>query len=146
MPHNQLKAFAHAEQTAQAWLSAVAARLGTSDLEFTYRVLRAWLHATRDRLTVDGAAHFASQLPELLRGVFYDGWAPSRVPVKFDAAEYIERFAAEARVSPGDVRYLAPIVSAAMAELCSPGTLDVVLARFPNQLRSVLRPAPVTPR
>jgi hypothetical protein len=28
------------------------------------------------------AAHVAAQLPELLRGVFYDGWNPSKVPVK----------------------------------------------------------------
>jgi len=36
-----------------------------------------------DRLPITIAANFAAQLPELLRGVFYDGWSPSRVPIKF---------------------------------------------------------------
>jgi uncharacterized protein (DUF2267 family) len=42
-----------------------------------YRVLRAVLHTLRDRLTVDEAAQFAAQLPELVRGVFYDSAKPA---------------------------------------------------------------------
>ena len=42
------------------------------------------------------AADFAGQLPELLRGVFYGGWNPSRVPVKFGPREYVLRFARDA--------------------------------------------------
>ena len=37
---------------------------------YAYRVLRAVLHALRDRVTVDVAAKFAAQLPTLLRGVY----------------------------------------------------------------------------
>jgi uncharacterized protein (DUF2267 family) len=63
-----------------AWLADVADSFGTEDRRFAYRVTRAWLHTLRDRLGVDASAHLAAQLPELLRGVFYDGWDPSRVP------------------------------------------------------------------
>jgi len=56
------------------WLADIDAGFGTSDRHFAYRVLRAWLHCLRDRLSVEVAAHFAAQLPELLRGVFFDGW------------------------------------------------------------------------
>ena len=66
-----------------AWLAEVAAEFGTEDRQFAYRVTRAWLHALRDRLPVPVAANFAAQLPEVLRGVYYGGWSPSRVPVKF---------------------------------------------------------------
>ncbi|MFD1049696.1 DUF2267 domain-containing protein, partial [Kibdelosporangium lantanae] len=74
--------FAHAEQTAYEWLRVIADQLGTDDVHEAYQVLRPWLHLLRDRLSVPGAAHLAAQLPELLRGVFYDGWRPSEVPVR----------------------------------------------------------------
>ena len=57
---------------ANAWLADIEAGFGTSDRRLAYRVLRAWLHSLRDRLSVEVAA----QLPELLRGVFCDGWNP----------------------------------------------------------------------
>jgi hypothetical protein len=50
--------------------------------EQSYSALRAVLHELRARLTVQEAADFAAQLPILVRGVFYEGWDPSRVPVK----------------------------------------------------------------
>ena len=69
---------------ANVWLADIDAGFGTSDRHLAYRILRAWLHNLRDRLTVEVAAHFAAQLPELLRGVFFDGWNPTRVPQKYD--------------------------------------------------------------
>ena len=63
------------------WLKELAAELGTDDRKFAYRVLRAYLHAVRDRLMVDEAAQLAAQLPELVRGIYYEGWVPSRTPM-----------------------------------------------------------------
>jgi len=96
---------------ANAWLADIEAGFGTSDRRLAYRVLRAWLHNLRDRLSVEVAAHFAAQLPELLRGVFFDGWTPSRVPQKYDRADYVTRFAREARVHDSDVAKAARIVT-----------------------------------
>ncbi|MGZ4255190.1 MAG: DUF2267 domain-containing protein [Solirubrobacteraceae bacterium] len=50
-------------EKAHVWLPEVAAELGTDDHHYVYRVLRAVLHAVRDRLTVDEAAQLAAQLP-----------------------------------------------------------------------------------
>jgi uncharacterized protein (DUF2267 family) len=50
---------------------------------------RAVLHALRDRLPLDNAVHFAAQLPMFLRGLFYDGWKPSQVPVKMSRDEFL---------------------------------------------------------
>lgn len=113
-------------------------RLGADDRRYAYRVLRAWLHVVRDRLTVDSAAHLGAQLPELLRGLFYEGWSPSRVPVRYDNAEFTERYAAEAGIAPADVPAAAAAVTAALRDLFSPGQLDHALAQLPRPLRALL--------
>jgi uncharacterized protein (DUF2267 family) len=74
-----------------AWLAGIEKGFGTHDRRLAYRAVRAWLNSLRDRLTVEAAA----QLPELPRGVFYDGWNPSRVPLKYGRPEYVARFARE---------------------------------------------------
>lgn len=130
--------FQYALNTANTWLAEVCGEFATDDRRFGYRVLRAWLHALRDRLTIDSAAKFGAQLPELLRGVYYDGWEPSRVPVKFGADEYVERFAVEARISAGDVRAAASAVARALGSRLSPGQLDEALAQIPEELRALI--------
>jgi uncharacterized protein (DUF2267 family) len=64
-------------EKAHVWLDEVAGQLGTDDHRQAYRVLRAYLHALRDRPTVDEAAQLAAQLPALIRGIYYEGWTPS---------------------------------------------------------------------
>jgi uncharacterized protein (DUF2267 family) len=91
---------AHAHQKAREWLNVIGGQLGTEDHPYVYRVTRTWLHVVRDRLTVDSAVHLAAQLPEFLRGVFYDGWTPSRVPVRYNAEKFTRLFAREAGISP----------------------------------------------
>ena len=92
----KVSALDHATQSAHTWVRDVAREFDTEDLEFAYRVLRAWLHTLRDRLSVEASAHFAAQLPDLIRGVFYAGWNHSAVPEKYDVEEYALRFAHEA--------------------------------------------------
>jgi uncharacterized protein (DUF2267 family) len=129
---------ARAGHTAREWLTTVASWLGTEDRDYTYRALRAWLHLVRDRLTVDSAAHLAAQLPELLRGIYFEGWVPSRVPVRYGVAEFTALFAREAGISPSDVPRTVTAVSAALSERFSPGQLEHVLALMPAGLRGEL--------
>ena len=138
MPRSRFDAFDHMTHTAHAWLADVAAAFDTADRRFAYRVLRAWLHALRDRLTVEGAAQFAAQLPELIRGVFYDGWNPSRVPIKYGPEEYVQRFANQARIPRADVPPAATRVSAVMRRHFSPGQLEEALAVLPEPLRILI--------
>ncbi len=128
---------------ATAWLTDIDAGFGTSDRNLAYRVLRAWLHNLRDRLSVEVAAHFAAQLPELLRGVFFDGWNPSRVPQKYDRAAYVTRFAREARVRDADVVKAAGIVTAVARRHMSAGVVAQAFGLLPADLRELLE-SPVT--
>lgn len=126
---------------ANAWLADIDAGFGTSDRRLAYRVLRAWLHCLRDRLSVEVAAHFAAQLPDLLRGVFFDGWNPVRVPHKYDRAAYVARFAREARVRESDVGKAAGIVSAVARQHMSAGVVAEAFGLLPGDLRQLLQPA-----
>jgi len=119
-------------------LADAAEQLGTDDRHFAYRVLRAWLHTVRDRLPVVGAAHFAAQLPELLRGVYYDGWDPAAVPNKYHQQEYASRFAYEARIGIDQVGPVTRAVTAAVARHVTTGQPTTVLAQLPGWLGEVL--------
>lgn len=133
--------FAHALNTANVWLSAVTEALGTEDRHFAQRALRGWLHALRDRLTIDVAAHLGAQLPELLRGIYYEGWDPSNVPVKYNREGFVDRFVHEAKVSAGDVPRMAPAITAAVHRQVSPGQLEAVFEQLPHDVRALLEPA-----
>jgi uncharacterized protein (DUF2267 family) len=136
-----IPALENATRLATEWVRDVADVFDTDDTPFAYRVLRAWLHALRDRLTVPTAAHFGAQLPELLRGVFYEGWNPSRVPVRLSATEYAEHFAHEAGISPNDVPKVASAVTTALGRRMSEGQLRKAMDELPAAVRALLRPA-----
>ena len=84
------------------------------------------------------AAHFAAQLPELLRGVYYDGWDPSAVPVKYDREGYVNRFVQEGKVTAEDVPRMAAAVTAVVRERGSPGHLEAALEQLPHDIRALL--------
>lgn len=84
-------------EKAQIWINDMAEELGTEDSQRAYRVLRAFLHALRDHLTVDEAAKLAAQLPIFVRGLFYEDWDPSRTPEHArDIGSFLTRIAGEA--------------------------------------------------
>ncbi len=130
--------FAPAVNTAHVWLRAVADRLGTEDRTFALRALRAWLHTVRDLVDVPVAAHFSAQLPELLRGIFYEGWVPAQVPMHHDVASFVERFASAAAVSDDEAVALVGAVTVALSDEFSPGHIDHVLVVVPESMRAVL--------
>lgn len=139
-------AFNHALHTANTWLADLGSAFGTHDRRYAQRALRAWLHTLRDRLTVDAAAKFGAQLPELLRGAYYDGWVPNRVPAKYGVDEYVQRFATQAGIRPAEVPVTASTITDVLAGHMSPGQLSEALAELPTDLRATIAGAATTVR
>lgn len=76
-----LTAIDHSPQVVAEWLNLLQLDLGLPDRNRAYMLLRETLHAIRDFLTVDEAADLSAQLPLLIRGIFFEGWAPAKTPV-----------------------------------------------------------------
>jgi uncharacterized protein (DUF2267 family) len=121
-----------------AWLADVAASFGTEDRRLAYRVTRSWLHTLRDRLPVPIAAHIAAQLPELLRGVFYEGWNPSKVPIKYSKDEYIARFAKDAQIHQTEVPRAGRLVTSALGKHLSAGAMNEAFGALPADIRKLV--------
>jgi uncharacterized protein (DUF2267 family) len=105
----------------------------------SYLALRTVLHTLRDRLTVQEASDLAAQLPMLMRGIFYEGWDPARVPIKMDREEFLERIREEFTYEvEGGVELLVQRVVQAVRRFVTDGEWDDVLATLPRDLAGLL--------
>jgi len=127
-------------EKAHVWLNDVAEELGTQDRQHAYRVLRAVLHALRDHLTVDEAAQLAAQLPIFVRGVFYEGWDPSRTPEHDrDIDTFLKKIATEAGLAgETEASIAASATSRVLRHHVSAGEGEKVLRALPQHLRELL--------
>ena len=82
-----LRVFDETLHATNTWLHEITSRMGWDDKQKGYRLLRVCLHALRDRLPVGEAVQLGAQFPILIRGVFYEGWRPSTVPLKTRAID-----------------------------------------------------------
>jgi uncharacterized protein (DUF2267 family) len=105
----------------------------------SYDGLRAVLHALRDRLTVEEAAELAAQLPMLIRGIYYEGWSPSHVPVKMKREEFFERIRQQFPFEvPGGVERLAQTVLESLRLHITDGEWEDIKSSMPKDLVTAL--------
>ncbi|MFZ5690310.1 MAG: DUF2267 domain-containing protein [Pseudomonadota bacterium] len=132
------ESFDHTIQLTHIWINDLDTRLGWNNKPRSYRLLKSTLHALRDLLPVNEAVDLGAQLPELLRGAYYEGWRPAATPVK--ARSLNDLTAAVTRHFKAD-----PIPNAAQAvmEVCrllnvkiSPGEIDDVRHAMPEDIRN----------
>jgi uncharacterized protein (DUF2267 family) len=136
----QSSAIGRSVQKANVWISEMAGEMGTRDEDRAYSVMRAYLHALRDRLTVEEAAQLAAQFPQLIRGIFYEGWDPSSTPVKYrKLPEFIDRMADETPFN--DASDAAKAIDAAASVLrrhVTEGEIEDIRSTLPKDLQPVV--------
>jgi uncharacterized protein (DUF2267 family) len=81
-----LEVFDKSIQTTNIWLDEIMAEIGP-DRQIAWHVLGAVLRALRDRVPLELSAHFASQLPLVIRGTYFDQWRVLPEPLKFREQE-----------------------------------------------------------
>lgn len=107
----------------------------------SYNIVRSVLHAIRDRLMVNDAAHFAAQLPLMLKGVFYDGWDPTKVPVKMSKAEFVNRVRESFPFSiETDLEELIKVTIDSLKKHLDSHQLDQVQQLMPDDLKNLFNP------
>jgi uncharacterized protein (DUF2267 family) len=87
-----LESIEHTVHLTHAWINELDELLGWRSKARSYRLLRSVLQTLRDWLPVNESADFAAQLPNLLRGVYYEHWRPATTPVKHRSkADFLPR-------------------------------------------------------
>lgn len=87
-----LEALDRTVQLTHVWINDLDRRLAWNNKARSYRLLKAVLHALRDSLLVNEAVDLGAQLPELLRGAYYEQWRPATTPLKLRSIEsFVER-------------------------------------------------------
>ena len=128
-----------------AFVKIVMRDLETDDRRMAFGALRGALHALRDNLNVGEMAHLSAQLPMLLRGLFYEGWAPDGGPAH---ERHLSDFLAHvARQLPPQLEQTpeaaARAAFAALSERMDAGEVTKLVSHLPRDLRA-LWPAPAS--
>ncbi|SCL28426.1 Uncharacterized conserved protein, DUF2267 family [Micromonospora rhizosphaerae] len=101
----------------------------------SYCALRTVLHLLRDRLPVQESVQFATQLPLLLRGIYFDGWTPMDVPVKLSRDDFLlearRRFPYDVE---GGIDRLVQVVLDTLGKHLNPGQWEEVKDNMPRDL------------
>jgi uncharacterized protein (DUF2267 family) len=105
----------------------------------SYHALKAVLHALRDRLTVEEASDLAAQLPTLVRGLYYEGWKPAKVPVKMHGEEFLGRVRRDFPYDlEGDVELLVRRTLGALRHYVTVGEWDDIRSGLPKDMAEIL--------
>lgn len=105
----------------------------------SYAALRGVLHALRDRMTVEETAQFAAQLPMLVRGLFYEGWDPTNVPVKMGREDFLNRVRQEFPYEvQGGTPDLVTTVVQALKLYGTEGEWEHIKSSMPKELATVV--------
>jgi uncharacterized protein (DUF2267 family) len=127
-------------EKADVWLRDVASELGDEDRQRAYRVLRAVLHVLRDRLTIDAATKLGTQLPTLIRGIYYEEWNPGHTPMPPHTVDtFLEHVVSEGRFSgEAEASVAVTAVAAVLRRRLTPSEIDPILAVMPEKLRALI--------
>ena len=139
MTSTGLAVFDETVQLSNVWLNELTRAVDWDDRARSYRLLRATLHALRDRLMAHEAVHLGAQLPMLLRGVYYEGWhMRDTAPKERTKREFLAHVEAAFKRDPNvDTEGLVKEVFKLLAHRISPGEIDDVKNALPAEVRAL---------
>ena len=139
MSETGLRVFDETLQLTHAWLKDLMQRLEWSERQNAYAALRAVLHALRDRMPVDEAAHLGAQLPMLVRGIYYEGWHPAHKPTKErHLPQFLDHVGRELRRDGNfDPEPVVEAVFELLADRVSIGEIDDIKGLLPAELKAL---------
>lgn len=118
------------------WLKEIMEELHTEDRHRAFLALRAVLQTLRNRMTLEETAEFSAQLPVLIRGLFFEGWEPSKQPVKYDLNNFLnairEHFTAEPKI---DGEFIARGVFRVLSRRVAQGEIKDIKSILPQDMR-----------
>jgi uncharacterized protein (DUF2267 family) len=129
----------HTVQLTREWIRELDRDLAWDNEPRSYRLLRATLHALRDCLDVNEAAQLGAQLPQLVRGIYYEGWHPAGMPVsKRGKQDFIDRIQAAFKTDPlADPEQAISRVFALLNRHVSKGEIKDVRLRLKKHLQEL---------
>jgi uncharacterized protein (DUF2267 family) len=124
-------------QKTHEWIARIAESMHMEKRD-AWKSLRAVLQTLRDRLPVDLTVHFGAQLPMLIRGLYYEGWEPSKVPIKMSLEDFLavvqSRIIADRVIDPIET---VQNVLAVVANHVGGGEMQKVMDAFPRDMQSL---------
>ncbi len=134
-----LKIIDESVQQANIWINEVDERAGWANKQRAYRLLRSVLHAVRDHLGVDEAAQLAAQMPIMIRGIYYEGWDPSKTPVRERSrAGFLEQVQRDFQMDPlGDAEHAVGAVFDTLDHKISEGEMKNLRRSFTKEIREL---------
>jgi uncharacterized protein (DUF2267 family) len=139
MTASAIAAFDSTVHMTNHWLNEIMESMNWDEPQKAYHALRAVLHALRDRLPVNHAAALGAQLPMLVRGIYYEGWNPSRTPIKErKKADFIYHIRDAFRNDQHlDAEELTRAVLHVIAKHVSRGEIESVKLTLPHEIRDL---------
>ncbi len=139
MSASGLDVFDKTLQTTHIWLNELMEELGP-DRQVAWHVLGAVLRAVRDRIPLELAVHLGSQLPLLVRGLYYDQWhAPGRMDEKPRSLDtFLEPIGEQlAHTRPVDPSQATQAVFRILSRHVSPGQVEKVKHALPGDVQAI---------
>ncbi|MFW6043972.1 MAG: DUF2267 domain-containing protein [Marinilabiliaceae bacterium] len=130
-----------------AFINHLAKNLGhPKETSRTSIILRAVLHAFRDRITIAESFNLLSQLPMFIKAIYVEGWKYREHPVKFNKEEFLEEIKRhQDQLGENEFPWkesTEEIVKTVINELrtfVSKGEIDDILAQLPDDFRELFR-------
>ena len=139
MTDSHISAFDSTLHKTHHWLEEIMIDMGWQDQQKAYVLLRATLHALRDRLSPQRAVNLSAQLPMLIRGFFFEGWHLENKPLKYrHKNKFLQLVSKEApSIKEDEIERAVTSVFHRLSVELSPGEAAKVRKMLPEDLREL---------